>query len=150
MSESGLKTIFSKNLNEILRKAGKSQTDLVNDLDLKSSTVSDWCTGSKFPRVDKIEMLAAYFGIKKSDLITENVKADANTIFNANEKLLLTIYRKLSPGGKTEVINFANYTLSKEQASIKEKEEIYLAAAHNDAPLTDEEKDLMRQDLDEL
>jgi len=72
MSENELKFIFSKNLKEYLRLKRKTQSDLVNDLGLKSSTVSDWCTGTKFPRSDKIEMLASYFNIEKSDLIIDS------------------------------------------------------------------------------
>ena len=47
----------------------KNQMDLINDLSLSSSTVSNWCTGLKLPRMDKVQMLADYFGILKSDLL---------------------------------------------------------------------------------
>ena len=36
---------------------------------IKYSTLSDWINGNKYPRIDKIEILANYFGIEKSDLI---------------------------------------------------------------------------------
>lgn len=49
----------------------KTQMDLMNDLGLSSSTVSNWCTGLKLPRMGKIQMLADYFGINKSDLIED-------------------------------------------------------------------------------
>ena len=45
--------------------------DLMNDLHLSSSTVSNWCTGLKLPRMDKVQKLADYFRINKSDLIEE-------------------------------------------------------------------------------
>ena len=35
------------------------------------STFNDWVKGKKYPRIDKIEMLANFFGILKSDLIEE-------------------------------------------------------------------------------
>lgn len=49
----------------------KSQLEVANKLGIKQSTFSSWCTGQKLPRMDKIEILAEYFGIMKSDLIEE-------------------------------------------------------------------------------
>ena len=74
------KEIFSRNLNRWLKLKGKTQADLVSDLDLKIATVSDWCNGKKYPRIDKIQLLADYLKILKSDLIEES-----NT--NNNSKL---------------------------------------------------------------
>ncbi|MBQ5655913.1 MAG: helix-turn-helix transcriptional regulator, partial [Bacteroidaceae bacterium] len=34
-------------------------------------TLTDWVKGKKYPRMDKVEKLANYFGILKSDLIEE-------------------------------------------------------------------------------
>lgn len=71
MSESEYKIIFSKNLKKYMQLNNKTQQDLIKDLGLSSSTVSNWCTGQKLPRMNKIEMLASYFGINKSDLLEE-------------------------------------------------------------------------------
>lgn len=65
------KRIFAKNLNAQLVKHNKTQSDLVNDLNLNKSTVSTWINGTKMPRMNKVEQLALYFGIEKSDLLEE-------------------------------------------------------------------------------
>lgn len=65
------KNIFSRNLRRHLRLCGKTQADLVNDLKITSSTVSDWVNAKKYPRMDKVQMLADYLHIYKSDLIEE-------------------------------------------------------------------------------
>lgn len=62
---------FASNLNYYMQINGKIQDDLIKDLGIKSSTLSSWCTGLKMPRVDKIEMLAKYFGLHFSDLVEE-------------------------------------------------------------------------------
>lgn len=67
------KNIFADNLNRLLSESGKNQSDLVTHFGITASTVSDWCNAKKYPRVDKMQMLADYFGIKKSDL-TEKQK----------------------------------------------------------------------------
>lgn len=71
MSEESYQKIFSKNLNYYMALNNKSQTDLVNDLGFNKSAVSTWCNGTRLPRMDKVEALARYFDINRSDLIEE-------------------------------------------------------------------------------
>lgn len=71
MSEESYQKIFSKNLNYYMALNDKSQTDLVNDLGFNKSAVSTWCNGTRLPRMDKVEILARYFNINRSDLIEE-------------------------------------------------------------------------------
>lgn len=74
MSEEKLRQVFAKNLKRQLNLHGKQPVDLVNDLHIPFSTVSNWINAAKFPRMGKIELLAQYFGIEKSDLIEEAVE----------------------------------------------------------------------------
>ena len=71
MTPDELKKVFSKNLRYQLIIHEKQPVDIVNDLKIPFSTVSNWINGLKFPRMGKVEMLANYFGIEKSDLIEE-------------------------------------------------------------------------------
>ena len=71
MSEETYKKIFSRNLNYYMELNGKTQSDLINDLGFNKSAVSTWCNGSRLPRMDKVETLAQYFRINRSDLIDE-------------------------------------------------------------------------------
>ncbi len=71
MSENDLKKVFSRNLNRILAEKDKQPIDIVNDLDISSSTVSNWCTGLKLPRAESIDMLARYLGVNRSALLVE-------------------------------------------------------------------------------
>ena len=74
--DSNYKRVFAQNLSNLLAANKKTQADLVADLKLNKSTVSTWVNGTKMPRMNKIEQLANYFGVEKSDLI-EN-KSDIN------------------------------------------------------------------------
>ena len=49
----------------------KTQVDLINDLGFNKSAVSTWCNGTRLPRMDKVDALAKYFGIRRSDLIED-------------------------------------------------------------------------------
>ena len=65
------KEIFSINLKRLMEQKGISRQDLSKILDVSYFTISDWVNGKKYPRMDKVEMLADYFGVLKSDLIEE-------------------------------------------------------------------------------
>ena len=63
------KEIFANNLNFYMEKKGVDRNTLCADLNLKYTTVRDWLKGITYPRIGKIELLANYFNINKSDLI---------------------------------------------------------------------------------
>lgn len=66
------KEIFSKNLKHYMSRSGKNTADLASDLSFPFSTVSDWVHGKKYPRMDKVQALADYFGVMKSHLTEED------------------------------------------------------------------------------
>ena len=78
MPEEIYKKIFSKNLNHYMEINQKTQTDIINDLGFNKSAVSTWCNGTRLPRMDKVEALAKYFGINRSDLIEEKDNAETS------------------------------------------------------------------------
>ena len=62
---------FAKALNYYLSLRGKTQQDLINDLHLSSSTVSQWCTGKNIPRINRMKTIATYLGIDQTDLLRD-------------------------------------------------------------------------------
>ena len=71
MTEAEQRKIFSENLTNLLRRCGKTQLQLANSLDVSKSTVSSWCSGSKMPRMGKIDEIAAWLSVSRSELIEE-------------------------------------------------------------------------------
>lgn len=71
MKDYGNKEIMSENIQHQLKVKGKTRHQVCDDLGISYSTFCDWANGTKYPRIDKIEILARYFGINKSDLIEE-------------------------------------------------------------------------------
>lgn len=49
-----------------------TQTEICNTLGIKMPTFSDWVNAKTYPRIDKIELMANYFGISKADLVEEH------------------------------------------------------------------------------
>lgn len=68
------KSVFAKNLQYQMDLHGKTRKDVCEALGFSYYTFSDWVNGKKYPRMDKVEMLANYFGILKSDLIEEKTE----------------------------------------------------------------------------
>ena len=74
MSDLGNKEILAENLNYLMKLNGVDRNKLCKDLGFNYTTVREWTNGTSYPRIDKIEMLANYFGILKSDLIEDKAK----------------------------------------------------------------------------
>ena len=67
----GNRDVFSKNLKYQMELHNKSRQDISVALGISYFTITSWVNGSKYPRMDKVEMLANYFGILISDLVEE-------------------------------------------------------------------------------
>ena len=78
MSSLGNKQVMAKNIRYYMEKNGLNATDLALELDFKYSTVLDWLKANTYPRIDKIEMMANYFKIEKSDLVEDKSTKSEN------------------------------------------------------------------------
>ena len=97
ISDLGNKEIFAKNLKYYLNYYQTDRNTICSALDIPASTFSDWLNAKKYPRIDKLELLANYFNIKKSDLIEDKYKNqnfdELDVLFDKN-KNILTDYDK--------------------------------------------------------
>lgn len=67
----GANEIFAKNLKFYVIKSGKTQSQIASDLGVSKGTFSDWTAGRSHPRMDRVQQLAEYFGISKSQLVED-------------------------------------------------------------------------------
>ena len=67
--ENAPREVFAENLRAYMEKNGKKQIDIAVITGMIPATVSDWVHGKKYPRIDKIEIIAEYLHCEKSDLI---------------------------------------------------------------------------------
>ena len=70
------KRIFSENLSKYVERSGKQQKEIAHELGISYTTFNTWMRGSSMPNAAKIQTLADYFGILKSDLLDEASKAE--------------------------------------------------------------------------
>ncbi|MDG4524399.1 XRE family transcriptional regulator [Streptococcus suis] len=118
----GNKEVMSNNLKYYMNKKGVDRNQLCSDLDLKYMTVSDWINAKTYPRIDKIESLANYFGINKSDLIEEKSTIPSSSIplpnFDPRQAILLSNYSKLNETCKNKLLATSGMLLAEEQGKI--------------------------------
>lgn len=73
MDSSKSKEIMAKNIRRYMDSKGVTNQKLCDDLGFKYTTFMDWIKGVTYPRIGKIEAMADYFGVQKSDLIEEKL-----------------------------------------------------------------------------
>lgn len=73
------KETFAKNLKYYMEKKDINQKELAEIVGVSAPTVFNWLQALKYPRIDKIEIMANYFGILKSDLIEERTEEQRKT-----------------------------------------------------------------------
>ena len=71
MTDDEQKNIFRKNLLRLLSDKNKNQREVATAINVSPQTFNTWCQGIALPRMGKIQALADYFGVEKSDLIDE-------------------------------------------------------------------------------
>ena len=101
----GNKEVMAKNIRLQMEKKGINQTELCSILGFKPMTVSDWLNAKTYPRIEKIEKMAEFFGIQKSDLVEEQseigiMKSSSSYSLTPDESSLVDDYRSLNDTGK--------------------------------------------------
>jgi transcriptional regulator with XRE-family HTH domain len=117
MSNIGNKEIFAKNLTYYINRHSKEQKEVADAIGVPSSTFNNWVKGNKYPRIDKIEMLANYFGIMKSDLIEEHTESNATKTISIteDEQKLLELFRKVPENKQALVIQMIQVALGNQK-----------------------------------
>ena len=111
------RAVFAKNLNHLLEARGISRKEASDSIDVSYFTFTSWCNGTKYPRIDKIEKLAEYFGVELSELvekretIEKNNKMDSRTVFAKNLHYLMEV-NNVSRKEVSAAIDVSYYTFT--------------------------------------
>lgn len=68
-SSLGNREVFAENLKRFMDKENVSRRDLSKALNIPYTTLTTWLKGESYPRIDKIELMARFFRVNKSELI---------------------------------------------------------------------------------
>ena len=66
-----IRTVFSANINLLMKERGLTRKKACKDLGIKYTTFCDWINGRTLPREDQLVKLGEYFDLEPGDLLVE-------------------------------------------------------------------------------
>lgn len=116
MTKEWSKRVFSRNLKSYMEASGKNQKEMAEIAGVSAPTFNEWIKAKKYPRIDKIQKLADYFGIKKSDLIEEKITEE----FQSKNDIATDIVQRLNSDKEfCELVKIIHSLDSKQITSVK-------------------------------
>ncbi len=116
MTKEWSKRVLARNLKRYMQESGKSQKEMAEVVGVSAPTFNEWINAKKYPRIDKIQIMADYFGIKKSDLIEEKISDDLQ---NKNDIATDIVQRLSSDKEFCELVLLINKLDNKQMSSVK-------------------------------
>ena len=124
MSGLGNKAIMAENIQRLMDSKGVDRNQICADLGFKYTTFKDWVKGNTYPRIDKIEMMAQYFGVNKSDLVEKHIEGGYYTDKEAAEyaemlrtrpgaRLLFSAAKDISKEDMQKAVEYIEFLKSK-------------------------------------
>lgn len=71
MSDKDERLVFAKNLRELMNVKGVSQQKIAEVVGVSESSVSLWLSANRYPSPGKVQMVADFLGVRKSQLIDD-------------------------------------------------------------------------------
>lgn len=135
MSDLGNKKIMAENIRYYMRQKQIDRKELCEALGFKYSTVTDWLNAEKYPRIDKIEMMANYFRISKADLVEQRTQKNIDRFVLHDERELAHIekYRALTEEHKEDIDAQLNHLYEKDTGNFVKKESPSFGQGESDA-----------------
>ena len=96
MSDLGNKAIMAENIQRLMDSRGIDRNKICADLGFKYTTFTDWVKGNTYPRIDKIELMANYFGVPKSELVEKYTEG----YYTDREAAEFAEYLRTRPGAR--------------------------------------------------
>ena len=80
MASSEGKATMGRNIKRYIKQNEMTAAHLAEVIGVSTATISDWSNGKTYPRIDKIEAIADFFGVSKSDLVEEPNQTSQSTV----------------------------------------------------------------------
>ena len=117
-SNYGNKQTFAKNLNKYIamwEEKGYTKEMIAKELGVPITTFAGWYRGEYYPRIDKIEKMAAFFSTTKSCLVEEHAltpeQSEMIDVIIGNDKgdELIAAIAKLNPDQYGSLLSYVNF-----------------------------------------
>lgn len=87
MTDEKQRKVFAHNLRMYISASGKQQKEIADKLGFNQKTLNGWCNALSVPTMGKVQALADYFGIRKSDLLDEHPEEEPYCMDNEAREL---------------------------------------------------------------
>ena len=124
MSDLGNKAVMAENIQRLMDSRGIDRNKICADLGFKYTTFTDWVKGKTYPRIDKIELMANYFGVPKSELVEKYTEG----YYTDREAAEFAEYLRTKPGAR--MLFSAAKDMSKEEMEETVKYIEFLKSKH--------------------
>ena len=104
MTDEEQKIIFSKNLIRLLQEHNKTQKEVAEAINVSPQTFNTWVKGIALPRMGKVQLLADYFHILKSDLIERKISDDNIKKSSLSKAVQIKVLGRVAAGIPLEAI----------------------------------------------
>ena len=96
----GNNEIFVRNVKRYLTLTGRTQKEVATAIGVTTGTFCDWMNYRAYPRMNKLQALADYFGVKKSDLIDDVSETEEDL----DDQKILDLFHQVPKEKRAEAI----------------------------------------------
>ena len=123
MNEAEFNKIFAAKLKYYLARNNMTQIELADKLHTSKTSVYNWCSGLKTPRMDKVDQMCEIFGITRSALITSEYPDEVKEqdSLTEEESKIISAYRSASNDTKNAVCAVLGISREKESSTSSAK-----------------------------
>lgn len=107
MSDEQQRNIFARNLTNYVQQSGKQQQEIASILGFNQKTFNGWCRALSMPTMGKVQKIADYFGIRKSDLLDDHAENDDFSLALQEHDLVIA-FRKADSLTRQMVLRLLN------------------------------------------
>lgn len=116
------KKIFARNLNYYVNQTGKQQKEVAQLIGFSEKTFNGWCRGLSIPTMGKVQIIADFFGIGKTDLLEDKKPSD---MVDLKMKEIIKNYNLLNDEGRDELLKQSRWLVkSHEYDRLKDSEDL--------------------------
>lgn len=106
MSELEQRLIFKKNINKLIDNSPYNQKEIAEKIGVSPQTFNTWTQGKAIPRMGKIQLLADFFQVDKTDLL-EEFNANISPI-DLSDRVAIPVFGSVPAGVPIEAIQDIN------------------------------------------
>lgn len=106
MSELEQRMIFKKNINRLINNSPYNQKEIAEQLGVSPQTLNTWTQGKAIPRMGKIQLLADFFQVDKTDLL-EDIQTNVTPI-QLGDSISIPVFGSVPAGVPIEAIQDIN------------------------------------------